>query len=73
MANIGTINNWPNLNVTGRITPDSISSGQIIFSLNEPPIHAGSPGEPGEVIIAPDFIYTCVAPHTWQRVATATW
>lgn len=70
---IGILNNWNNLNVTGTITPDAIRCGQIIFSLNEPPIHAGSPGQPGEMIVAPGFIYTCVAPHTWERVATATW
>ena len=69
----GVVDNWANLGIVGRINPTSISSGQIIFSLNEPPINAGSPGEPGEMIVAPGFIYICVSPHTWQRVATATW
>lgn len=70
--------NWPNLNIVGTITPDAIITSTIrvstmIVDRNSPPSNAGSPGQQGEIVVAPGFIYTCVAPNTWERVATATW
>ena len=70
---VGVVNNWGNLGVTGTITPDAVKSGQFIFALNEPPLTPTSPGIAGEMIVAPGFIYICVATHQWERVATATW
>jgi hypothetical protein len=75
---VGVVNNWNNLGVVGAITPDSIITPTIrvstfIVDRNSPPNNAGSPGQQGEIVVAPGFIYVCTAPNTWQRVAVATW
>lgn len=80
---VGVVNNWGNLGVTGTITPDAIVTSELSttgvvsstlrIGLNTPPSSATDPGQPGEIIIAPGFIYICVEEDTWERVATATW
>lgn len=74
----GVVNNWPNLGVTGTISPDGIVTGSIVAASlrtgpNSAPSGPTGPGQTGEIIVDANFIYVCTAPNTWKRVAIATW
>jgi hypothetical protein len=36
-----------------------------------PPAHSAAPGIPGQIAFDANFIYGCVAPNVWRRVAWA--
>jgi hypothetical protein len=38
-----------------------------------PPASPSAPGEQGTLIQSGDYLYVCVAPNTWRRVALSSW
>ncbi len=44
-----------------------------LFTKSHPPANAGAAGVAGTITWDSGFIYVCVAPNTWKRVAIATW
>lgn len=55
---------------TGGVTA---SGGPLIITTSAPPASAVATGVTGTVAWDSGFIYLCVAPNTWKRVAVSTW
>jgi len=69
---------WTLPNTSGNVgeflTTDG--SGNMRFATgasNSAPANAGSTGQAGTIAYDSNFIYICIAPNTWKRVAISTW
>ena len=55
------------------INGDLTVTGRVVLSNNNVPFHHYATGEQGEIVYGEDYIYICIQPDEWKRVAISDW
>lgn len=57
----------------GMVETIDISGNTLRIRTARVPASASAPGNTGEIAWGSSFLYICIAPNTWRRIAHATW
>ena len=55
------------------INGDITITGRVTLSKSNVPYKKYSPGTQGQIVYGEDYIYICIQPDEWKRVALSTW
>ena len=55
------------------INGDITIAGRVTFANNNVPYNQYSQGTQGQIVYGEDYIYICIQPDEWKRVAISTW